>query len=181
MIPWKNRIVLLTVALLSISLPIFLMTGYTALYWAWLRANLNAALPYLPWARNFGMIAVLAAAAALAILFSSKTFPISPKIRLVLSLLSTAAIGFFAEFRNEGKFYFKTRVHVFGPGTWIHDGLNHVGSSAGDAIYRIEYSHWNDFLMGPAIVSVLFVLVFAKIYNASQNQGPRRPKPIQFG
>ncbi len=39
-------------------------------------------------------------------------------------------------------------------------------------MYRIEYSHWNDFLMGPAIVSVLFALVFVQIYRAFRNQGP---------
>lgn len=34
MSPWKNRLVVLTLALLSVSLPIFVLTGYTALYWA---------------------------------------------------------------------------------------------------------------------------------------------------
>jgi hypothetical protein len=43
-------------------------------------------------------------------LFSSNAFPISPKVRLSLSLLATTTIGFFAEFRNEGKFYFKQHV-----------------------------------------------------------------------
>lgn len=171
MSPWKNHLVVLTVALLSISFPIFLIAGYTALYWAWLRANLEVALPYLPWARNSGMLAMVGAAAALAILFCANTFPIAPKIRLLLSLLATATIGFFAEFRNEGKFHFKALVHFFGPGTWIHDGLNQVVSSLGDVLYRIEYSHWNDFLMGPAIISVLFALVFAKIYGAFRNEG----------
>jgi hypothetical protein len=169
---WKNHVVVLAIALLSVSFPIFLVTGYSALYWAWVRANLDAALPYLPWARNFGMLAMAGAAVALGILFSSNTFPISPKIRLSLSLLATATIGFFAEFRNEGKFHFKRLVHFFGPGTWSHDGLNHIVSSPGDCLYRIEYSHWNDFLMGPAIVSVLFVLVFVKICGALWNQGP---------
>jgi hypothetical protein len=172
MSPWKNRLVVLTLALLSVSFPIFLVTGYTALYWAWVRGNLQAALPYLPWARNFGMLAMAEAAAALAILFSSNTFPISPKVRLLLSLGATATIGFFAEFRNEGKFYFKQRVHFLAPGTWIHDGLNHLVSSLGDSLYRIEYSHWNDFLMGPAIVSVFFALVFVKVYGAFRNRGP---------
>ena len=169
---WKNSFVVLTLALLSVSFPIFLVTGYAALYWAWLRGNLVAALPYLPWARNFGMLAMASAAAALGILFSSNAFPISPKIRLALSLLATATIGFFSEFRNEGKFYFKSLVHFSGPGTWIHNGLNQVVSSLGDFLYRIEYSHWNDFLMGPAIVSVLFSLVFVKIYGAFRNQSP---------
>ena len=111
------------------------------------------------------MLAMAGAAAALGILFSSSTFPIPPKIRLSLSLLATATIGFFAEFRNDGKFHFKNMLHFFGPGTWIHDGLNKIISSLGDFLYRIEYSHWNDFLMGPAIVSVLFSLVFVKIYQ----------------
>jgi hypothetical protein len=172
MSPWKNRLVVLTLALLSVSFPIFLMTGYAALYWAWLRGNLNAALPYLPWARNFGMLAMAGAAAALGILFSSNTFPVSPKIRLSLSLLATATIGFFAEFRNDGKFHFKNMLHFFGPTTWIHLGLNQIVPSLGDFLYRTEYSHFNDFLMGPAIVSVLFSLAFVKIDGAFRNQGP---------
>jgi len=180
MSPWKNRLVVLTMTLLSVSFPVFLVTGYTALYWAWLRANLAAALPYLPWARNFGMLAVAGAAAALVILFSSDTFPIPPRIRLSLSLLATATIGFFSEFRNDGKFHFKNLHHFFGPGTWFHEALNQIDSSLGDFLYRIEYSHWNDFLAGPAVVSVLFSLVFVKIYRASRNQGPislRAPTP----
>ena len=169
---WKNHLVVFDMVLLSVAFPIFLVTGYTALYWAWLRGNLEAALPYLPWGRNFGMLAITSAGAALAILFSSNTFPISLKIRLRLSLLATATIGFFAEFRNEGKFHFKELVHFSGPGTWIHNGLNQVAHSLGDFLYRIEYSHWNDFLMGPAITSILYLVVFVKIYGASKNQGP---------
>src|SRR5512135_1653751 len=115
---WKKYLVLLTLLLLSISLAGFLVTGYTALYWAWLRANLGAALPYLPWARTFGMLAMAGAAAALGILFWSETFPIPPRTRFSLSLLATATIGFFSEFRNEGKFYFKELIHFFGRGTW---------------------------------------------------------------
>ncbi len=172
MSPWKNHLVAIDVALLSLSFSIFLVTGYTALYRAWLRADLQSAMPYLPWARNFGMLGIACAAAALGIAFSSKTFPIPPKSRLWLSLLATATIAFFAEFRNEGKFYFKRLVHLFGPGTWIHNGLNHAVSSLGDSLYRIEYSHWNDFLMGPAIISVLFPLVFFKIYGAVRNPAP---------
>jgi hypothetical protein len=172
MSPWKNHLVVFTMALLSLSLSIFLVTGYTALYWAWLRADLQTALPYLPWARSFGMLGIACAAAALGIVFSSNTFPIPPRTRLLLSLLATTTIAFFAEFRNEGKFYFKRLVHFFGPGTWIHNGLNHVVSSLGDSLYRIEYSHWNDFLMGPAIVSVLFSLAFFKIYGAVRNPAP---------
>jgi len=172
MSPRKNCFVVLATALLSISLPIFLLTAYTALYWAWPQGNLVAALPYLLWARNFGMLAMASAAVALLILFSSKTFPIPPKTRLWLSLLATVTIGFFSEFRNEGRFYFKRLVHFFGPGTWIHDGLNQLVSSAGDSLYRIEYSHWNDFLMGPAVVSVLFSFGFVKLFWAFRNQGP---------
>jgi hypothetical protein len=171
MSPWKNRFVVVTVTLLSVSFPVFLVTGYAALYWTWLRTDLEAALPYLPWARNFGMLAMAGAAAALGILFSSSTFPIPPKIRLLLSLFAASTIGFFSEFRNEGKFYFRNLHHFFGPGTWIHDGLNQIVASLGDFLYRIECSHWNDFLMGPAIVSVLFSLVFVKIYGAFRNQG----------
>jgi hypothetical protein len=117
------------------------------------------------------MLAMAGAAAALVVLFTSTTFPLAPKVRLSLSLFATATIGFFAEFRNEGKFHFKALVHFSAPGTWIHDGLNQLVSSVGDSLYRFEYSHWNDFLMGPAIISVLFVLVFAKIYRAFSEQG----------
>ena len=172
MSPWKNHLVVFTMALLSLSFAIFLAAGYTALYWAWLRADLQMAVPYLPWARSFGMLAMACAAVALGILFSSKTFPLAPQTRLWLSLLATATIGFFSEFRNEGKFHFKTLVHFFGPGTWIHDRLNQVVSGLGDSLYRIEYSHWNDFLMGPAIVGVLFPLVFLRLYGAIQNPAP---------
>jgi len=117
------------------------------------------------------MLAMAGATAAFVILFSSKTFPIAPNIRLWLSLLAAVTIAFFAEFRNDGKFYFKNLVHFFGPGTWSHDGLNRIVPFLGDVLYRIEYSHWNDFLMGPAIVSILFFLVFVKIYGAFRNQG----------
>jgi len=168
---WKHRLVVLTMILLGVSFLIFLLTGYTALYWAWARGNLEAARPYLPWARNFGMLAIASAAVALGILFSSNTFPVPPKIRFFLSLLATVTIGFFAEFRNEGKFYFKNLHHFFGPGTWIHDGLNKIVPSLGDFLYRIEYSHWNDFLMGPAIVSVLFPFAIVRIYRAFWDQG----------
>ncbi len=114
---WKNRLVVLTMIFLGVSFLIFLLTGYTALYWAWARANLEMARPYLPWARNSGMLAMAGAAVALGILFSSKTFPVSPKIRLLLSLLATVTIGFFAEFRINGKFYFKGLHHFSGPRT----------------------------------------------------------------
>ena len=170
--PWKYRLIAVTTILLCISFPIFLVAGYTALYWAWVRGNLAAALPYLPCAKNFGMLAMAGAAVALGILFSSETFPLPPETRLALSLLATATIGFFSEFRNDGKFHFKNFVHFFRPGTWIHDGLNHAVPSLGDLCYRLEYSHWNDFLMGPAIVSVLFAFAFVKIYSAFRSQGP---------
>jgi len=139
--PRKDRIVLATVVLLLAFFSIFLVTGYTALYWAWLRADLRSALPYLPWGRTCGMLAMTLAASALGILFLPDTFPLSPRARLWLSLLATATIGFFAEFRNEGKFHLRSSVHSFGPGTWIHDGLNHLVPSLGDSMYRIEYSH----------------------------------------
>jgi hypothetical protein len=45
---WKNRLVVLTMIFLGLSFLIFLVTGYTALYWAWARANLETARPYLP-------------------------------------------------------------------------------------------------------------------------------------
>src|SRR5882762_11565187 len=106
---WKNSLVVLTMIFLGVSFLIFLATGYTALYWAWPRANLETARAYLPWARNFGMLAIAGAVVALGILFSSNTFPVPPKMRLSLSLLATVTIGFFSEFRNEGKFYFKNR------------------------------------------------------------------------
>ena len=167
----KKQLIVLTLALLSVTFPIFLVSGYTALYWAWVRDNLQAALPYLSWARGFGMLAVIGAAAAFGILFSPRIFPISPRVRLLLSILGAITIALFSEFRNEGKFYFKRLVHFFGPGTWAHDGLNRISPSLGDFLYRFEYSHWNDFLMGPAIVSVLFSIVFVKIYWASEKQG----------
>lgn len=166
----KHHLVVVTIALMGVSFPIFIVTGYTALYWAWVRSNLQAAQPYLPWARNFGMLAMTGAAIALCILFSSKTFPLPPKTRLWLSLLTTVTIGFFSEFRNEGKFFFKNLGHFFGPGTWIREGLNQIATSSGDFLYRVEFSHWNDFLLGPAIVSVLYSLTFIKIYNSLQNQ-----------
>jgi hypothetical protein len=169
---WKNRLVVLTMIFLGVSFLIFLVTGYAALYWAWARANLQTARPYLPWARNSGMLAMAGATVALGILFSSKTFSVPPKIRLLLSLLATVTIGFFAEFRNDGKFYFKNLHHFFGPGTWIHDGLNRIVPSLADFLYRLEYSHWNDFLMGPAIVSVLFPLTIVNIYRAFRDRGP---------
>jgi hypothetical protein len=168
--PWKKTLVLSTLIFLGASFLIFLVTGYFALYWAWTRSNLEMALPYLPWARNFGMLAMFGAALALGILFSSNAFPLPRKIRLLLSLLATVTIGFFSEFRNEGKFCFKNLHHFFGPGTWIHDGLNRVVPSLGDFLYRIEYSHWNDFLLGPAIVSVLFPLAIVRIYKTSCDQ-----------
>ena len=146
-------------------------TGYTALYWAWVRGNLGAARPYLPLARNFGMVAVTLATVAFGILFSSKAFPVSQTSRLRLSLLATATIAFFAEFRNEGKFCFKSLHHFFRPGSWVHDGLNRLAPSLGDFLYRVEYSHFNDFLLGPAIVSVLFPLGVIRIYKALAEQG----------
>ena len=168
--PAKHRFVRITLTIIYISLPVFLVTGYVALYWAWVGANLQAAQPYLPWARNFGMLSMLGAAMALGILFSSQTFPIPPRTRLWLSFLTTITIAFFSEFRNEGKFFFKNLGHFFGPGTWSRVGLNHIVTSSGDFLYRLEFSHWNDFLLGPAIVSLLFSLIFVKIHAAYQNK-----------
>jgi hypothetical protein len=176
---WKKRFVEFIVVFLAVSFTVFVATGYTALYWAWTRGNLEAARPYLSWARNFGALAVAGAALAFAILFSSRTFAISAKTRLLLSLLATATVGFFSEFRNEGKFYFKGLHHFFGPGTWIHHGLNQISPAVGDFLYRIEFSHWNDFLLGPAIVSILFPLAIVRIYKGLSDQaslnadGPR--------
>ncbi len=166
----KKRLVAVTSIFLGVSLLIFVATGYTALYWAWTQGNLERARHFLPLARNFGMLAMAGAVVAFGILFSSNTFPIPAKTRLSLSLLATLAIAFFAEFRNEGKFYFKGLHHIFGPGTWVHNGLNQVVPALGDFLYRIEYSHENDFLLGPAVVSVLFPVAFARIYKALSDQ-----------
>jgi hypothetical protein len=168
---WKQTFVELTLIFLGVSSVAFIATGYTALYWAWVRGNLEAARPFLPWARNFGMLAVTGAAVAFGVLFSSKTFPVLPKVRLALSLLASVTVAFFAEFRNEGKFWLRGLHHFFSPGAWIHDALNRVVPSLGDFLYRIEYSHWNDFLLGPAIVSVLFPLAVVRIYKGLREQG----------
>lgn len=167
---WKKRLVALTFIALGFSLLIFVVTGYTALFWAWTRGDLEKARPFLPCARNFGMLAIFGATVAFGILFSSKAYPLPAKTRLFLSLLATSAIAFFAEFRNEGKFYFKNLHHVFGSGTWIHDGLNRVVPSLGEFAYRMEYSHWNDFLLGPAVVSILFPVAVARLYKALSEQ-----------
>lgn len=167
---WKNRAVIIVMALLSISSPVFIFAGYVALWQAWVCGDLPSALPFLPWSRVFGILAVACAAAAFVILFSPETFPVKPKTRFTLSLLATITIGLFAEFRNEGKFHFGNAHHFFAPGTWMHGGLNHLVPSLGDFLYRMEFSHWNDFLMGPAIVSVLYPLVFCKIHGAFQNR-----------
>src|SRR5712675_3163363 len=79
---WKNSLVVLTMTFLGVSFLIFFVTGYAALYWAWPRGNLEMARAYLPWARNFGMLAIAGAAVALGILFSSNSFPVPPKMRL---------------------------------------------------------------------------------------------------
>jgi hypothetical protein len=168
---WKNNFVSLTLICLAVSLVGFVATGYAALYWAWVRGDLDAARPYLPWARNIGIVAVALATLAFGILFAAKAFPVSKTSRLRLSLLATATIAFFAEFRNEGKFCFKNLHHFFRPGSWIHDGLNRLVPSLGDFLYRLEYSHFNDFLLGPAIVSVLFPLGVIRIYKALSEQG----------
>jgi len=170
MTPFKTRLVVAVIGLLTIALPIFLVTGYSALYYAWVRGSLEGTKPYLPWARSFGMLAMAASAMA-----------ISPKLRIGLSILVTATIAFFSEFGNDGKFYFRNLVHFFGPGTWIHDGMNRIAPSVVNFLYRLEYSHWNDFLMGPAIVSVLFVIVFAKIYAAFRTPGSMTSEALSSG
>jgi hypothetical protein len=118
---WKSCIVVLVMVLLAVSSALFIITGYSALYRAWLHGDLRAALPYLSWARVFGVLATAGAAAALGILFSSDTFPIGSNVRLGMSVLATVTIGLFSEFRNEGKFCFKNLHHFFAPGSWIHD------------------------------------------------------------
>jgi len=168
---WKTRVVKLVMTIISISSPLFIITCYLALYQAWLRGDLKSALPFLTLSRSFGIFAIAGVAAALVLLFLPKVFPVQPKIRLSLSLLVTVTIALFSEFRNEGKFYFKNMHHFFAPGTWIHDGLNNLFHSLGDFLYKIEYSHWNDFLMGPAIVSVLYSIAFFRIYNDLRDQG----------
>jgi hypothetical protein len=177
---WKSRLVALVAIVLGTSFVIFLLTGYSALYWAWPRGKLAEALPYLPWARNSGALAIAAAFLLLAILFAAETFPLPRKARLWLSLLAAVSIAFFAEFRNEGKFYFKGLHHFLRPGTWAHDGLDWLVPQLGGFLYRIEYSHWNDFLMGPAIVSVIFPLAFMRFYAAvaePKSTGLRSPDP----
>jgi hypothetical protein len=42
---WKNSLATLIVIFLGVTFLIFLVTGYTALYWAWTRGNLGLALP----------------------------------------------------------------------------------------------------------------------------------------
>ncbi len=167
---------MLVLGVLGVSSAVFVISGYSALYQAWVRGDLAAAVPYLPWARSSGLLAVAGATAAFAILFSSHRFPMQPKLRLWLSLLAAIAIALFSEFRNEGKFYFKGLHHFLVPGEWLHDGLNQVAPALGDFLYRVEFSHWNDFLIGPAIVSVIWVVVFGSIYRALDG-----PAVIGFG
>jgi hypothetical protein len=72
--------------------------------------------------------------------------------------------------QERGQVLLQNLGHFFGTGTWIHEGMNRVVASSGDFLYRMEFSHWNDFLLGPAIVSVLFSPTFIKIYSAHRNQ-----------
>jgi len=167
--PRKNFFVMAIMTILGISFLVFFITGYTALYWAWVHSDLQKAMPYLPWARNFGMLGMIFATAAFAILFAPSRFPLPPKTRLHLSLLATVTIGFFAEFRNDGKFHLMEHVHFFGRETWIYQALNQQVTWLGEYLYILEYSFFNDFLMGPAIVSVLYPLVFLRIYGAVTN------------
>jgi len=167
--PRKNFFVMAIMTILGISFLLFFFTGYTALAWAWVHSDLQKAMPYLPWARNFGMLGLIFATVAFAILFAPSRFPLPPKTRLHLSLLATVTIGFFAEFRNDGKFHLKEHVHFFGPETWVYQALNQLFTSLGELFYTLEYSFFNDFLMGPAIVCVLYPLVFLRIYGAVTN------------
>jgi hypothetical protein len=41
---WKNSLVVLIAIFLGVTFLIFLVTGYTALYWAWTRGNLGLCL-----------------------------------------------------------------------------------------------------------------------------------------
>lgn len=170
--PRKVRFLLLLSVCMGVSFLVFLFTGYTALYWVWVRSNLPLALPYLPWARNSSAVALVAASFALIVLFAQKLFPLSPKTRLALSLLTSIVIGFYAEFRNEGKFFLKGLHHFFGPTTWVHALLHRLSPSLGEFLYRMEYSHWNDFLMGPAIVCVLFPIAAGRLYRAPGDSHP---------
>src|SRR5262249_48871611 len=51
-----------------------------------------------------------------------------------------------------------------------------VMPSLGDFLYRLEYSHWNDFLLGPAVVSLLFPVAVARIYKALSENGSMSAK-----
>jgi hypothetical protein len=148
----------------------FGVTGYLALFHAWARQDLPAALPFLPWARAFGAIAVIGSIAAFAILFAAERFPLPAKRRLALSLLATVTIALFAEFRNEGKFHLSTHHHFLAPGEWAHDGLSRLSPALANFLYRLEFSHWNDFLIGPAIVSVIYPVVFLSLWSTWQRQ-----------
>lgn len=87
--------------------------------------------------------------------------------------MATVTIGFFAEFRNDGKFHLKQNVHFFGAKTWGRYAANDIYSGLGDFFGELEKNHFNDFIMGPAIVSVLFALVFWRIRAAVY-------KPLKF-
>lgn len=165
-----RRLVVVLAIVLGASCTLFVSTGYLALFHAWVRGDLAAALPLLPWARTFGVLSVVCAVLAFGILFSSSRFPIPPKLRLALSLIATGTIALFSEFRNEGKFYFANSHHFLAPGEWIHRGLSALAPPLADFLYRLEFSHWNDFLIGPAIVSVIYSVVFFSIYNAYERR-----------
>ena len=166
----KHRPVVVLLVVLGTSSALFAIPGYLALFYAWIRGDLAAAVPFLPWARSFGVLAVACAVLAFGILFSPSRYPIPPKLRLVLSLLAAGTIALFSEFRNEGKFYFANLHHFLAPGEWIHRGLSSLSLPLADFLYRIEYSHWNDFLIGPAIVSVIYSVVFLSIYSAYERR-----------
>lgn len=120
----KHRGVVLLLAQLGAASTVFVLTASAALYWAWVRRDLAAAAPFLPWTRAFGLLAVVAATASFGVLFFWKRFPLRPRLRLSLSVVAAATLALFSEFRNEGKFCFGNRHHFFLPGEWIHDGVS---------------------------------------------------------
>ncbi len=61
---WKDHLIVLVLGVLGVSSAVFVISGYSALYQAWVRGDLTAAVPYLPWARGSGVLAVAGATAA---------------------------------------------------------------------------------------------------------------------
>jgi hypothetical protein len=87
--------------------------------------------------------------------------------RFKLSVLAAFAVAFFAEFRNDGKFYFKGLHHFLAPGTWLRGSCDYLHAGFGGWLYRLERSHWNDFLLGPAIVCAIYALLFWRLRAAA--------------